>query len=238
MSTPGLTNSQKKFEAALQKMCPGGSLPMRDIFDDFLFMASTAFRQAVWQLRGQFNEELEASLLTLKKRYAVPNDFSEALAVLIMALEDEGHQDFLGDFYGKIGATNSATGQFFTPYTLSQVCAEMVLDEQTYFKAASEGRRFMMQEPAVGGGSMVIAAAKKLQQIGAQPHTWLCHAVDVDLRCVRMAYIQFTLLDIPAAVHHGNTLSLEMFSAWDTYAFARWPLMTFKPKFPCESVLD
>lgn len=32
---------------------------------------------------------------------------------------------------------------------------------------------------------------------------------DIDITCVRMAYIQTSLLGIPGEVIHGNTLSLE-----------------------------
>src|ERR1035438_3660342 len=43
-------------------------------------------------------------------------------------------------------------------------------------------------------------------------------AVDVDLKCVHMAYLQFALLHIPAVIVHGNSLSLEEFGRWYTPA--------------------
>ena len=43
-------------------------------------------------------------------------------------------------------------------------------------------------------------------------------AVDVDLVAVHMAYIQLSLLHVPAIVVHGNSLSLEVWSEWPTPA--------------------
>ena len=43
-------------------------------------------------------------------------------------------------------------------------------------------------------------------------------AVDIDRRAVHMAYIQFTLMHIPAVVIVGNSLSMEMHEYWYTPA--------------------
>ncbi len=66
---------------------------------------------------------------------------------------------------------------------------------------------------------MVIAAAHVLQdkQINYQQ---AMHAtgVDVDIVAVHMAYIQLSLLHIPAVIQHGNSLSMEVWSTWKTPA--------------------
>ena len=43
-------------------------------------------------------------------------------------------------------------------------------------------------------------------------------AIDVDAKCVHMAYLQFSLLHIPAVIVHGNALSLEEWGHWYTPA--------------------
>ena len=45
------------------------------------------------------------------------------------------------------------------------------------------------------------------------------HAVDIDVLCVHMSYIQFTLLGISAEVIHGNSLSNETFEVWYTMKY-------------------
>ncbi len=49
-------------------------------------------------------------------------------------------------------------------------------------------------------------------------------AVDLDSTCVHAAYVQFSLLHIPATVIHGNTITLEEFSHWFTpaYVWGAW----------------
>ena len=66
---------------------------------------------------------------------------------------------------------------------------------------------------------MVIALAEAMLEAGVnyQEHLHVT-AIDVDLKCVHMAYLQFSLLHIPAVIVHGNTLSLEEWSHWHTPA--------------------
>jgi type I restriction-modification system DNA methylase subunit len=229
-----LNEYQKEFKKLLEDMAHG-SIHTRDIFDDFLFMASTALRQAVHVFKtGAMDQELESSLHVLKSRYKCPNDFGKAFGCLVMALEQDQH-DFLGEFYGAIEATNEKTGQFFTPSALSEACALMAFTEADYRACLARGERYSICEPAVGAGSMAIEAAKLLRQWKAHPSTYYIDATDIDLRCVRMTYIQFTLLHIPAFVRHGNTLSLEQWACWPTMAMAMNPAIPGRSIFSKEA---
>lgn len=65
----------------------------------------------------------------------------------------------------------------------------------------------------------MIALAHEVKEAGINYHQHLhVTAVDVDPKCVHMANLQFALLHIPAAIIHGNTLSLEEFGRWYTPA--------------------
>ena len=44
-------------------------------------------------------------------------------------------------------------------------------------------------------------------------------AIDIDVLCVDMCYIQLTLLHISAEVIHGNSLSFEVFRVWYTPSY-------------------
>src|SRR2546430_9240172 len=50
--------------------------------------------------------------------------------------------------------------------------------------------------------------------------TWQLHvtAIDLDIIAVHMAYVQCTLLHIPAIILHGDTLRGETYSVWRTFA--------------------
>lgn len=207
---------------------------LRDVLDDFLFMASTAFRQAVHVFKtGSPDMEMEQSLQVLKSRYKRPNDFGKALACMVKGFEIEAN-DFLGNFYGAIDAHNEKTGQFFTPCSLSETIARMTLTREHYEATIAQGKRFSISEPAVGAGGMIIQVAKLMREWDAHPTTWYVDCTDVDIRCVRMAYIQFTLLGIPAYIRHGNSLTLEQWDVWPTLTMQMNPLA---PPIKIESAL-
>jgi hypothetical protein len=66
---------------------------------------------------------------------------------------------------------------------------------------------------------MIIALAHAMREAGFnQQQTLHVTAVDVDIRAVHMAYIQLSLLHIPAVIVHGNALTLEEWSHWHTPA--------------------
>ncbi len=59
-----------------------------------------------------------------------------------------------------------------------------------------------------------------MHQQGFKPGKELfVQAVDIDIICAMMTYIQLSLYDIPAIVAHGNTLAMEINSEWYTPAF-------------------
>jgi hypothetical protein len=76
-----------------------------------------------------------------------------------------------------------------------------------------------MMEPAVGAGGMVIATAEALVDEGIN-YQQAMHAtcIDVDAAAVHMAYLQLSLLHIPAIIIHGNALTREQWSYWVTPA--------------------
>lgn len=63
---------------------------------------------------------------------------------------------------------------------------------------------------------LVQALENELTVKGPDCNQLVVTAVDVDLKCVHMAYLQFSLYGIPAVVIHGNTLSVEEWSRWYT----------------------
>ena len=127
--------------------------------------------------------------------------FAEMLGLLAMALEEEP-TDMLGRIYMEAGLGNKNTGQFFTPFHVSKVCASMAL-------AGEDGKeRITLNEPSCGAGGMVIAAAAVLRERGINYQRCLdVVAQDLDWKGVYMCYVQLSLLGIRAVVAQGDTLS-------------------------------
>src|SRR3546814_20035339 len=66
-----------------------------------------------------------------------------------------------------------------------------------------------ISEPTCGFGGMVLSIAETLKERGVDIARRVhFHMVDVDLLCVRAAYIQTDFADISAVVVHGDVLRL------------------------------
>lgn len=141
----------------------------------------------------------------------------ELLGITALAVQDGGC-DFLGQVVGDLELLNSHMGQFFTPYDLSRMMAEMTFENVD--EIIAENGFVTVQEPACGAGGMILAAADVLASKGHDiGQTLYVDATDLSAMCFRMSYLQASLRGIPATIRRGNTLSLEMFDSAVTPAF-------------------
>lgn len=193
------------------------------VFTDFLALAACSFSNAIDR---RFYDEREKLYMHTIRRYGKDeaDKFPQMLALLVRAFEPSPgvvvFRDVLGELFMSLELGNEWAGQFFTPYSVALLKAQMVLGDADALRAEIAERGFVRaMEPAVGGGAMVIAAADAFQRLGInyQQHLHFT-CIDVDIKAVCMAYIQLSLLHIPAVVVHGNALSLEQWSAWYTPA--------------------
>lgn len=206
------------------------------VFADFCEMAALSLSNAVDL--GQFDKR-EERYLEVIKRYRKDElaRFPEVLAALTQGLE-AGMTDILGRTFHDLELHNKWAGQFFTPYPLCEMMAKMMLSDEVEIRSKIERRGFITaHEPAVGSGAIVIALASAMREMGInyQRHLHVT-AIDVDAKCVHMAYAQFALLHIPATIVHGNTLTLEEWSHWNTPAHIldgwRWKLQRAREDVP------
>jgi hypothetical protein len=72
-------------------------------------------------------------------------------------------------------------------------------------------------EPACGSGGLLIEAANELYELGYDPtQVMRVHATDISRDGFNMAYLQLSLLNIPAVVVHGDTLQMEIWESRPT----------------------
>lgn len=186
------------------------------VFSDFVEVSAIALSNAVD--KPQF-EPREKRYMDIVKQYKKEefNEFPNILGMLVNHLEKRPH-DVLGDIFHELELHNERKGQFFTPFSICQMMAKMTVGENAQNIIAQNGF-ITLSEPACGTGAMIIAAAQELdtQGINYQQNVHVT-AVDLDSTCVHAAYVQFSLLHIPAAVVHGDTLTLKEYSQWYTPA--------------------
>lgn len=188
-----------------------------DVFGDFVEMGAIAIANAAdWKQAP----EREKRYMAIAKRYEKEEivRFPMMLGHLAAALELQP-SDVLGSIFGELEIANKHCGQFFTPYPLCQVMAKLTVDPAEARKLVKERGFIAVMEPAVGAGAAIVALAEHLlaNDINYQRVIHVT-AIDVDSRAVHMAYLQFSLLHIPAVVIVGNTLTLEQREVWYTPA--------------------
>jgi type I restriction-modification system DNA methylase subunit len=180
-----------------------------ELFTDFCKLSAISMYQPFLK-----SEKLEEEYMQTINKYKkdVVEIFPQLFAYVVMGLEDK-MGDFLGECFMNLKLGSKYKGQFFTPYHVSVFMAS-VLGEAT-------GEKEGICEPCVGSGGMIIARADVLSKKHGLAYQGIMevHAVDIDVLCVHMSFIQFSLLGLSAEIVHGNSLSNEVFTTWYTFKY-------------------
>ena len=184
------------------------------VFEDWLEMIAITISNRVNLLRF---EEREKRYLEIAKNYSSDDldRFAKIFALLISAM-DKKPNDYLGCVFMQLELFNSWRGQFFTPYQVAYLMAQLTFKSQVQTKIDA-GEAIRVNDCAVGGGVTLIAAFEVIKELGSNPQQIATfYAQDVDRKAVFMTYIQLSLLGVNAHVFHANTLTLEHWDTWLT----------------------
>lgn len=189
-----------------------GRFPLWEIWSDFISLTAAAISNAVD--KSHF-EAREAAYMKIIEKYNEKERmvFPELLAELAITLEQNPEQDFLGSVYMELELGNHWIGQFFTPYCICQLMADVTCEgivEQVRDKGFAT-----MNDCACGAGATLIAgihSARKIMEkegLNWQDHV-LVTAQDLDMVTGLMCYIQLSLQGAAGYVKIGNTLTDPM----------------------------
>lgn len=147
--------------------------------------------------------------------------FGKVYAQLASVVYDNGRfNDNLGEIFMRCNLGNKTTGQFFTPYHISEFMARAAIDETLVKEKTADDGILTVNDPCCGGGGMLIAALEVLHSLGVNyARNCFMEANDIDLRCVHMTYLQLALAGVPAIVRHQDTLTRACWSVWYTPAY-------------------
>lgn len=187
----------------------------RTVFRDFVTMSAVALSKM--DLRQAETRE-ELYMQTVRK---YSREEAVTIAHMFAELQEGLHvspRDILGEIYMQLELGNNQMGQFFTPHDICQLMAAITLSDDIVEKVAKHGF-VTVNEPASGSGSTIIAMMLAMQERGLsyQRHVHVI-ATDLDWTAAMMAYVQLSLMHVPAIIVHGNTLTLEEYSHWYTPA--------------------
>ena len=202
------------------------------VISDFFALSAIAVRNNVDY--GKERESYEQRYLSIVKKYRKEDleIFAQALGIFMGWIKDamDGNipfRDFAGEIYMDSGTSSGKAGQFFTPYHVSHLMAEVNFDKDK-IKAeidADPDRLITIAEPTCGAGGLIVASIDVLKDAGVN-YAWnvFVDCGDIDSRCVHMTYLTLSLLGVPAVVRKGDALSLDYSETWYTpaYIFA-WP---------------
>lgn len=189
-----------------------------EVFRDMCEMAYCALAKPASPFEDQ-KEALEAQYMEVVKRYRNKDDVRKMPELLGLTLGEisNGGCDFFGMVAGELGVLDAGLGQFFTPYEVSRMMAEISL---TGVEATIEQHGFAtIQEPAAGAGGMLLAVADVIEAKGFSPETqiWV-EATELSRSTYHMAYVQLAARGIAGRVICGNSLTLETFTSAYTSA--------------------
>jgi N-6 DNA Methylase len=220
---------QFPLPAALQKLAGmierlGDRHDPQQVFFDFCEMAACALSNKVDLARYEVREQRYRAIIGTYTELEDRLVFPAMLAELVIALE-RTEQDVLGPISACLGMTNFRRGQFWTPWEVSLLMARLTLagngggDNADIAETIGEHGFITAAEPCCGPGGMVLAFARAFKEEGYNPQTQLHFvAVDTSAWCCHMAYVQLSLMGIPAMIAVGDALRMQFSEYWYTPA--------------------
>lgn len=176
-----------------------------EVFSDFITLAASELDMA----RIRTPESIERCReICAKYGESDISNLHELFGLMVCALEAKFH-DFLGAIFMELELGDDRNGQYFTPYSVQSLMAKMLMPdvEQTIRR---EGF-VTVSDPASGAGGMIVAYAEYLLEAGYNPSEQMFGScIDIDPIAADMAFIQLSLLGIPAEVVTGNTLTMQL----------------------------
>ena len=234
----GMMDAHQKEFLKLLTSYEFASQGSRQAFRDCVEMGAIALANR-WDYRPQREERY----LEMAKHYTPEQleTLCKMYANVVLSILDRWH-DCLGELYGDQELNIVEAGQFFTPYHVAQLMAKMTLGNVG--EVIREKGFVTLCEPAVGAGSLALAAAEEIAAQGFEIEKTLCvTAIDINVTAVHMAYVQLAVRGIPAVVIRGDALLQQEYpteECWYTPAYlsGRWWEKLHPPKPEAEPELE
>ena len=193
---------EKQFLDRFNSLCQTRS--SWQVWSDFITATAIALANSVdreSEIRNKREKEYEDCINRLGG-VEVP---AEMFGTIILALEENPEQDFLGSMFMRLELGNHWKGQFFTPYSVCNAMAEInAPDLEAHIK---EKGWVSVNDPACGAGATLIAMTNTMKnhKVNYQNHA-LFVAQDIDRVAGMMCYIQLSLLGCVGYVVIADTI--------------------------------
>lgn len=196
------------------------------VFSDFIQICAISISNSVDNIHKDSREKEYLQTVSSYSKEEL-NSLVEGFTCLVMILEyyavNTGPKDVLGKLMEELDLCGKDTNQFFTPEHISEFMSKILITENN--EEIERKGYLSVMEPCIGSGRMVLAVAETMHSLGYNYCSQLIvKAIDVDIRCVMMSYIQLSLYGIPAIIEWGDALLLEHWGRWytPTYILNKW----------------
>lgn len=217
----------KDFIKMVQKICSSKSLGQ--VCKDIVLLKALDYRLQMFGLKinkeRMRNHEVDLTPLhvesakVLKEINGIEDQYSKDELDKIKECKDHldqiyqkvGFCDLIGELFGEMNLLNKEFGQFFTPYPISRLMAQL--------NGVGRNKKedpYTILDPTCGAGGMLIACADVLSSAGIDLKESIYTGCDIDRFCVAMTYLQLCEYDLAATVIWSNALTNEIWEIWET----------------------
>lgn len=205
---------QKAFLKIFNSLC--GRFNRWQVWQDFVMVTAIEISNATDKKNAPERTKTYQTIIS-KYSDAEQEKFAELLGEVIMGMEQNPDQDFLGELYMLCELGNDASGQFFTPY---DVCRCMVEISGGSNPAAENAGFFSVSDPACGAGALLIAFANLCRRKNICYHDKVLFvAQDIDLIAGLMCYIQLSFLG--CAGYESGTITVTLMGTSSSLPYVR-----------------
>lgn len=203
----------QEFRSKFQQLLSPRSRPI-DIWRDFIVMSACAMSNTVD--KSHYDEREKRYLETINKyEKSQQHIFPELYADVVMALDENPEQDFLGRMFMDLHLDYEELKQIFTPYHVCQLMADVTMGDLV--QQVEEQGYVSINDCCCGAGANLIAAINSARHmledagVNFQNHI-LVIGQDIEELVALMCYIQISLLGVAGYIKVGNALTEPMTS--------------------------
>lgn len=179
-----------------------------EVFCDFLQLSIDAFIS-----KSSPDHPREKDYLQILERYPREDagKFADMLGCVMGFMQDT-NTECLSEIW-EVVAANGNLGQFFTPWNISLLTAQMRVKECDWSIYTPNNKCFI-SEPSCGGGRTLVGTLNLIPD--GKLDCVLLHGVDVDLNVCHISALNLLFFNANSVIVHGNTLTLEVWHVFRT----------------------
>ena len=198
-----LRQSQSEFYKLFSPLC--GTHSAWEVWADFVSMSAVSIAN-VFDRQGPVHDDRERQYMETIRRYPKEEQkvFPRLLATMVMALEEDPEQDFLGEMFSALELNSHWKGQFFTPYNIGHLLAEATVDGVE--ERVERQGWVSVNDPCCGAGALLVAARNVMVRRNIPSTAVLFVAQDLDRTAALMCYLQLALLGCAGYVVVADTM--------------------------------